>query len=295
MRNIRESIIWKRYMNNILSRQIIIFLNHFFKPAEWFNVLNKADDETFSYALKSGEVVLDQFYGFNDFKDKTILDYGCGFGGKTAYYASLDCAKVYGADFYEDYGLAENYCKKHAFNVEFLTLKNDYRIPLADESVDIVISSAVFEHVTDVAAALKEIKRILKPNGFFLNRWHPYATRHGSHVNGLIGIPFVHLFFSEANIMRVYEKLLRERTESIGNTLLYKLDDRGFEKWESIGLNFNFWGISKMTETIQNKKFEIVQKRYFFGKAERKFVRFIPNFLKTFFIDYEILICKKNG
>lgn len=282
-------------MKNSLPTEIILFLNHFFKPAAWFNVLNKANDETLAYALKSGEVILNQFYGFNDLKDKTILDYGCGFGGKTAYYASLGSAKVYGADFHNDYTLAQNYCEKHSLNVEFLSMKNDNLLPIADASIDIVISSAVFEHVDDVPKALAEIKRVLKPNGLFLNRWHPYTTRHGSHVNGLIGIPFVHLFFSEANIMRVYEKLLKERAESVGNTLLYKLDDKSFRKWESIGLNFNFFNIVMMTQATRFAEFDIICKRYFFEKTERKLVRFIPDCLKTFFIDYEILVCRKNG
>jgi len=39
------------------------------------------------------------------------------------------------------------------------------RLPLADHSVDLVFASSAFEHVEDLAAALAEIARVLRPGG----------------------------------------------------------------------------------------------------------------------------------
>jgi SAM-dependent methyltransferase len=41
-------------------------------------------------------------------------------------------------------------------------------LPLRDESIDIVVSSDVFEHVRDDAAGFSEIARVLKPEGYFI-------------------------------------------------------------------------------------------------------------------------------
>ncbi|THU41528.1 class I SAM-dependent methyltransferase [Niastella caeni] len=50
-------------------------------------------------------------------------------------------------------------------------IKPDYfwdgnKIPLADASVDCVMSTEVFEHCPDLLSVMKEIKRVLKPGGF---------------------------------------------------------------------------------------------------------------------------------
>jgi SAM-dependent methyltransferase len=44
------------------------------------------------------------------------------------------------------------------------------RIPLADRSVDLVVSDHVFEHIEDPAAAAAELDRILKPGGWICAR-----------------------------------------------------------------------------------------------------------------------------
>lgn len=281
-------------MLNILSKKTILLLNLLFNKATWFDILNKSDESTLNYALKSGEVVLKQFDGYNNLKDKTILDFGCGFGGKTAYYSSLEATKVYGVDFHDDFSLAQNYCKEKNLNIEFFSLQDNGLLPLEDSSVNIVISSAVFEHVLDIDTAFKEIKRVLKPNGLFLNRWHPYATRYGAHVNGLIGIPFVHLLFSEKNIIQVYEQLLKNKTDKVGSTLLYKMNAEGFRTWGDIGLQFNYLNIKQMSDKTQEHGFNILQKKYFLSTNEHSFVKFLPDYFKTLFIDYEIIISRKS-
>ena len=52
----------------------------------------------------------------------------------------------------------------------------DNRVPLEDESVDIIISDYVLEHVIDVAGFMNEISRLLRPGGYFCAR-----TPHGMH------------------------------------------------------------------------------------------------------------------
>jgi SAM-dependent methyltransferase len=52
-----------------------------------------------------------------------------------------------------------------------------YRLPYPDQSIDIAISSQVFEHVADFVTVFRELGRVLKPGGVSVNivpaRWRP--------------------------------------------------------------------------------------------------------------------------
>ena len=66
--------------------------------------------------------------------------------------------------------------------VEFV-VSDGVNIPLADESVDMVVSHSVLEHVEDIDACMKEIDRITKPNGMFFLTISPlYFSSFGAHV-----------------------------------------------------------------------------------------------------------------
>ena len=49
--------------------------------------------------------------------------------------------------------------------VDIVTDLNTYPLPFPDNSVDIVRSSHVFEHLDDLIALMEDIHRMLKPNG----------------------------------------------------------------------------------------------------------------------------------
>jgi SAM-dependent methyltransferase len=67
-------------------------------------------------------------------------------------------------------------------NLEFC-LSEERRIPAEDASFDIVVSWSTFEHVADPVALLREIRRILDPDGVLMIQvWPFFYSQHGSHL-----------------------------------------------------------------------------------------------------------------
>ena len=56
-------------------------------------------------------------------------------------------------------------------------------IPVADDSFDFIYSWSAFEHISQPVEVLREIQRILRPDGhFFLQLWPFYRSAKGSHL-----------------------------------------------------------------------------------------------------------------
>jgi SAM-dependent methyltransferase len=107
-----------------------------------------------------------------------VLDFGCGEGSlvKAAVANGLD---AYGCDLYDvEYS-------SH-WNSEWATtgtnaagrlrqICNPYKLPFDDSSIDVVISDQVFEHVLNYPETLAELRRVIRPGGFFL---HAFPSRY---------------------------------------------------------------------------------------------------------------------
>ncbi len=101
------------------------------------------------------------------FKDKVVLDGGCGSGKFSAAIAKFGAAKVIGMDI-GDKGL--DFAREQAKKVPYGD-RLDFRhgslleIPLEDTSVDIVWSNGVIHHTLGYEKCLEEFSRVLKPGG----------------------------------------------------------------------------------------------------------------------------------
>lgn len=125
--------------------------------------------------------LLDRFYP--DYRDETwhyhrliekhlrsgmqVLDAGCGHRSDTAFLQAAGC-RVFGVDL--DPRVAQNP------GLHFAIRGRLEQLPLADQSVDLVISRYVAEHLEDPVVVLAEVARVLRPGGKFVfltpNRWH---------------------------------------------------------------------------------------------------------------------------
>lgn len=95
--------------------------------------------------------------------DKVILDMPCGRGFYLNMFDYATDATIIGAELDWDVLLK---AKANVGHLEIdLNNANLYHLPYADNSFDAVILSEILEHVDDDVAGLREVYRILKPNG----------------------------------------------------------------------------------------------------------------------------------
>lgn len=108
--------------------------------------------------------------GFADISEgDTVVDLGSGAGIDAFLAANLvkESGKVIGIDMTEDMlKKAKDNAEKHGYrNVEFRWGDIEQRIPVEDNSVDLVISNCVINLTTNKESTFREIYRILKPDG----------------------------------------------------------------------------------------------------------------------------------
>jgi SAM-dependent methyltransferase len=130
--------------------------------------------------LRSGEVSAQQIRdmlkrnGVELESLNAILDFGCGVGRVVRQWKTLRGPEVYGTDYNPE---LIDWCRKHLtfahFQCNTLAAKLDYE----EEKFDFIYALSVFTHLPeDLADAwLKELRRVLKPDGYL------YLTTHGAH------------------------------------------------------------------------------------------------------------------
>ena len=178
-------------------------------PVHPFN--NQAGGKTYAeWQYEKGSDTIAFFLPFSEidemFKGKTVLDVGCGAAGKTLFYASQGVEKIYGLEILEKYreeadNLAAKLGLSHLF--EFVCA-DATKLPFEDSVVDTVIMNDAFEHIPDPEKALKEALRVLKPGGRVYINFPPYYHPFGAHLSDAIGLPWVHMFFSDKTLIKVY-------------------------------------------------------------------------------------------
>lgn len=95
--------------------------------------------------------------------DETILDMGTGIG---TYYSRLVATNPNVTYYAND--LSHQMLVNHPSNSETLSLSDAMHLPYANDSFDVVMANHMLYHVANIDDALKEIKRVLKPNGKLL-------------------------------------------------------------------------------------------------------------------------------
>ena len=93
----------------------------------------------------------------------TSMDLGCGDGflNKTIFKDKFD----FGID-NDEAGLVKVAIKKKRYKK--ILIESATKMSLANNSLDLIFSNSVIEHIPDNKNLLKEVSRVLKPNGYFI-------------------------------------------------------------------------------------------------------------------------------
>jgi 2-polyprenyl-3-methyl-5-hydroxy-6-metoxy-1,4-benzoquinol methylase len=116
------------------------------------------------FSCHSGKYILNFVKRFIKFKDKEILDFGCGPGYLIEQLLKLNCKKVFGLDFSDE--SIESVNSKFSNSNRFAKAVGVKVLPseLAADSIDLVMGVEVFEHLNDeqLASTIKEIYRVMR-------------------------------------------------------------------------------------------------------------------------------------
>ena len=149
---------------------------------------NKYDDDVFfnKYSnmerSKNGLEGAGEWYELKkmlpDFKDKMVLDLGCGFGWHCRYAAENGAKSVIGIDISQKM-LSEAKSKTKYGNIEYICMPIE-DIDFPEESFDIVISSHALHYIKSFEDVLDRVYKCLSRGGdFVFSVEHPIFTAQG--------------------------------------------------------------------------------------------------------------------
>lgn len=105
------------------------------------------------------------FYLLGDMRGKAVLELGCGSGENTAALVARG-AHVIAADISPELvQLARQRLEINHLDPPPLVLCSAYDVPLADNSIDVILCASLLHHL-NIPRAMHEIWRVLKPGGF---------------------------------------------------------------------------------------------------------------------------------
>lgn len=225
-------------------------------------------------------------------EDLTILELGCGTGGLSVALAR-NGARVYAIE-PSFYGVVASIERSRRYKDirGFFCRGVGEALPFKNNFFDLVISSAVLEHVQDLGKVAEEIFRVLKPNGKIYQEIPNYIFPFEGHYK-VLWFPLL-----SKKIGKLYIKLRRmnpDFLDEINYTTpkkVFKLfSDKGFRELQNLYLKELYEKIER-PQNFSNKVMRIfgeIIKRLGFGKLFKLLVQ------KSFFYPVIYLSGKKNS
>jgi len=153
---------------------------------------------------------------FEDFelpRTAVALDLGCGFGGRTIEFQKRIAGHLIGLEI--DPRVVAPAIKfawaATGASVSFMTGLGE-SLPLMGDSIDLVLSYDVFEHVRDPAKCLAECYRVLRAGGLTLLVFPPYHHPTGAHLEGYCSrMPYMNVMFPASVLVDAVDEILDSR------------------------------------------------------------------------------------
>jgi len=168
--------------------------------------------------------------------EKIILELGCGIGGSASLIS--ECKEFIGTDLSESAIAQANLAYKDRQNFRFMAM-DATNLTFEDNKFDIVIAREVIEHLLNPGDCIKEVFRVLKPNGQFIVTSPNRDSLH-LRVNRMLG----HSDF-KCSFDHIQEFTFQEAAEM--------LKEEGFEIKKTAGaFLMPYWGIAGIDSYVRN-------------------------------------------
>lgn len=158
--------------------------------------------------LRAGTRFLEGCITEGDLADRRVLDVGCGMGDRAVAVALAGASMAVGVD--PD---PEKLCWGRALERSCDTgrarfvLGSGSELPFPDRSFDLVLLLDVLEHLEEPLATLREIGRVLVPEGRALVTFPPYLGPWGAHLWKHVRIPWAHLICPERRLLDLWREI----------------------------------------------------------------------------------------
>jgi SAM-dependent methyltransferase len=176
----------------------------------------RGDHRPFPQADFERDTFADLFKLFPDFplreaiSGRTVLDLGCGYGGKTVEFR-LQCgaSRVCGVEPHQSMiARAREYAATRPVDRVEFDVCGARSIPYADGTFDLVLTHDVLEHVDDPRVTVAEIFRVLRPQGLSVNVFPLYLGALSHHLDYVVNLPGIHWLFSPHTLVRAVNDVL---------------------------------------------------------------------------------------
>jgi SAM-dependent methyltransferase len=207
----------------------------------------------FAYQMGDSNLEYWRRIGQVDFKDKTILDLGCGYGALSIHAARQGAKRVLGVDI-EEHSID---VARKILDTKFPEYTDVIEFACKDlasvrEEFDIALSKDAFEHIDDLPEMMRTISAQLKEGGLLVTGFGPlYFSPYGDHgryLGGYRSIPWAPALLPERMLFALASRLNDAEIQSAGDVGLNKLTPKQFRKivadqgWTPISIEYNRGG-----------------------------------------------------
>lgn len=273
---------------------------YFFKKTHPFNIhknwvlnLNYSDFE-----YNHTQSLLDMYKKIIDLepflREKNILEVWCWWWWKSIYIAEKYNSKLTWIDINDNFlNQAKQKAKeKNISNLTNFLNKSALDTAFKDNSFDLILMSDVIEHIPNTNKLFEEMWRILKKDWLIIFDFAPYYHYFGHHLWDTIQIPWIHLFFSDSFLVKLYKKSidnLIDKEQRISLRIWSNYYNKEYFDYLNKIKRKDFENITKVF--IENNKISDFKIKYYILK-DFKFLNRIP-FLREVFIRHIVWYLKK--
>ncbi len=192
--------------------RVIVWLNRIFRRPR---VEGRESPEAYSeWEYRWGQTIVREYLEpAGDLRGKSVLDIGCGLGGKTIAYGEAGAKEIFGADLSIDHVRASQRfagAVRRPFGWGFF-VADAARLPSVEGTFDTVIANDAMEHFSGPERALREMIRVTRPGGAIWLFFTPHFSPLGSHLYDYIHTPWCHLLFRRGQLEGAVRSVLRGR------------------------------------------------------------------------------------